>query len=465
MRYLVIGFVLLIFIGNTHAQNMDSIFIKKISDEILVNGKAYDNLRFLCKQIGGRLSGSPNMYKAEEWGKKTLAESGADKVWLQECMVPHWVRGGKDKLWISKLVSAKNMRMPDAALSLTNLDALAIGNSEGTGEQYLTRPAILINSFDELENKKDEVKNKIVFYNYKFNETFVNTFQSYSDAVKYRTQGASRAAKYGAAAVVVRSMSHATDNIPHTGALRYDTAYPKIPAMTVGLKDADKLATLLNNGPVTLNMQTNAKNYPDTIGHNVIGELQGSEYPNAYITVGGHLDSWDVCEGAHDDGTGIVQTIEILRTFKKLGYQPKHTIRFVLFANEENGLRGGAKYFEEAKAKGEKHLFALESDAGGFTPRGFGINADETVLNKMKEWLPLLKNYGCEKIDRGSDGADIGQLKSIGAVTVGLLPDTQRYFDYHHARTDVFENVNKRELNLGAINMAALIYLVDKYGL
>lgn len=465
MRQVFFAFILLCSFSSTQAQNADSLFIKKISDEILVNGKAFDNLHFLCKQIGGRLSGSPQMYKAEEWGKKVMTESGADKVWLQQCMVPHWVRGGKDNLWISKLVSAKNMRMPDAAKSITNLDALAIGNSEGTNGQILTKPAILINSFEELENKKDEVKNKIVFYNYKFNETFVNTFQSYGDAVKYRTQGASRAAKYGAAAVIVRSMSHATDNIPHTGGMRYDTTYAKIPAMTVGLKDADRLATLLKNGPVTLNMMTNAKNNPDTIGHNVIGELKGTEYPETFITVGGHLDSWDVCEGAHDDGAGIVQTIEILRTLKELGYQPKHTIRFVLFANEENGLRGGTKYFEEAKAKGEKHLFALESDAGGFTPRGFGISADETILKKMKEWLPLLKNYGCEKIDRGSDGADIGQLKSIGAVTAGLLPDSQRYFDYHHARNDVFENVNKRELNLGAINMAALIYLVDKYGL
>jgi hypothetical protein len=235
--------------------------------------------------------------------------------------------------------------------------------------------------------------------------------------------------------------------------------------VAVGLRDADWLSATLKEQPVSVTLHTHGKFFPDTIGHNVIGELRGTEYPDEYITVGGHLDSWDAAEGAHDDGAGCVQTIEILRTFRALGYKPKRTIRFVLFANEENGLRGGNKYAEEAKAKGEKHIFALESDAGGFTPRAFGISASDEQFAKASAWKPLLAPYGACEINRGGGGADIGPLaRTQGTPVAGLVPDSQRYFDIHHARNDVFEAVNKRELLLGAVNMVALIYLVDKYG-
>ncbi|HTD93714.1 MAG TPA: M20/M25/M40 family metallo-hydrolase [Chitinophagaceae bacterium] len=451
MRIALVLFCFLSAGSIASAQQEDSIFIRRLSDEVLTNGKAYDNLRELTKKIGGRLSGSPQMVKAEAWGKKTLELAGADKVWLQEAMVPHWVRGGKD------ILTAPNAR---------SLDVLALGNSYGTGEKGIRAQVIEVKSFDELEQRKGEVKGKIVFYNYKFNPRFVETFLSYIDAVKYRGQGPSQAAKYGAAAVIVRSMSHSTDNNPHTGATRYDSAYAKIPAVAIGLQDADWLSSQLQKAPVSVFFKTNGHFLPDTIGHNVIGELAGTESPQEYITVGGHLDSWDPAEGAHDDGAGIVQTIEILRAFKAMGFKPRHTIRFVLFANEENGGRGGTKYAEEARAKNEKHLFALESDAGGFTPRGFGFEASDQQLQKIFKWSSLLAPYGGGKLVKGGDGADIEPLnKTMGVVTSGLNPDSQRYFDFHHARNDVFENVNKRELELGAINMAALIYLVDKYGL
>ena len=436
------------------AQQEDSLMIRKIADEILTNGKAYDNLRVLCKTVGGRLAGSPQMPKAEQWGVKTLQQSGADKVWLQECMVPHWIRGGKDEA--SFTVDGKK----------TALDVLALGNSMGSGAKGLTAPVILIHSFEELEQKKDEVKGKIVFYNYKFNPKLVQTFQSYGDASKYRGQGPSRAAKYGAVGVLVRSMSHSTDNYPHTGGTNYDTAYAKIPAAAVGLQDADKLAKVLESGKaVSVYMKTLGEKLPDVKGHNVIGELIGTEHPEQIITVGGHLDSWDPAEGAHDDGAGCVHSIEVLRVLKAVGYRPKRTIRVVLFANEENGLRGGTQYAKEAKAKGEQHVFALESDEGGFTPRAFGITASEAQLQKANGWLPLFKPYGIFEITPGGGGADVGPLKAqLAAAIGGYVPDSQRYFDYHHARNDVFENVNKRELELGALNMAALIYLIDKYG-
>jgi len=454
MRKLFIIVFVFFLCGSSFAQNDDSIMIRRIADEILLHSKAYDNLHDLTKNVGARLSGSPGFYKAEQWGLKVLQQSGADKAWLQECMIPHWVRGGKDQA-IANISSKKR-----------ELDVIALGNSLGTAPNGISANVVEVTSFDDLDKKKDSVKGKIVFYDYKFNPTFVNVFQAYGDAVRYRGAGASRAAKYGALAVIVRSMSGSTDNNPHTGALRYDTTLPKIPAVAIGLKDADLLDSVLRQKSVTVSLKTNGHFLPDTIGHNVVGELAGTEFPGEYITVGGHLDSWDPAEGAHDDGAGIVHTIEVLRAFKALGYKPKHTIRFVLFANEENGLRGGTKYAEEAKTKNEKHIFALESDAGGFSPRGYTFGGTPEQLQKLQNWIPLLTWYGVYQIVGGGGGADVSPLSAnLKTAVAELAPDTQRYFDFHHARNDVFENVNKRELELGAVNMAALIYLVDKYGL
>ncbi|TAJ50480.1 MAG: M20/M25/M40 family metallo-hydrolase [Chitinophagaceae bacterium] len=437
------------------AQSGDEATIKQLSDEILRNGTAYDLLRQLTKDIGGRLSGSPQFAKAVQWGKVTMQQQGADKVYLQECMIPHWVRGGQDQATLVEINKKKANR---------KLDVLALGNSLGSGT--VTGELLAVANFDELEKRKDEVKGKIVYYNNGFNPTNVKPFVSYGEAGIYRRWGASRAAKYGAVGVMIRSLTESTANDPHTGGMAYIDSFPKIPAIAVGPRDADEVWAMSKTGSMKLSMTTNGHFLPDTIGHNVIGELTGTEFPDQIITVGGHLDSWDVNEGAHDDGTGVVHTIEVMRAMKAIGYKPKHTIRFVLFANEENGLRGGSKYAAEAKAKGEKHVFALESDAGGFTPRGFSIQAGKEQMDKLRSWIPLLSPYGSFEITADGGGADIGPLNRTFGIPVGeLLPDPQRYFDIHHARSDVFENVNKRELMLGAVNMAGLIYLVDKYGL
>ena len=433
----------------------DSALIRRLADTILTDGSAWANLRTLTKKVGARLSGSPGFYKAEKWGQAALSDALADKVWLQECMVPHWIRGGKDV----------------ASFGNTPLDIIALGNSVGTGPKGITAPVVLINNFDELEQHKNDLKGKIVFYNYHFNPLFVETFMAYGDAVRYRGAGPSRAAKYGAVAVLVRSMSESVDNVPHTGALMYNDSFPKIPAAAVGLQDADRLAAMLEKasgggggGSIQVYLRTGGQMLPDTIAHNVIGELRGTEFPDQYITVGGHLDSWDPAEGAQDDGAGCVQSIEVLRALKAIGYKPRHTIRVVLFANEENGGRGGRKYAEAAKANGEKHLLALESDAGGFTPRAFQLSLSDDSLAAIRPWLDLLRPYGVYLFGKGGGGSDTNPMKAaVGAVVGELRPDSQRYFDYHHARTDVLENVNKRELELGAVNMAALIYLVDKY--
>ncbi|HSU49651.1 MAG TPA: M20/M25/M40 family metallo-hydrolase [Segetibacter sp.] len=448
--------IILPFIIN--AQNSDSLFIKRIADEMLVNGEAFENLRHLTKHIGGRLAGSPQMVKAENWGLITLKQSGADTAYLQQCMVPHWVRGGTDK---ASVVSV------DGKMQKKILDVLALGNSLGTGKKGIKAEVVAVSSFDDLEKHKSELKGKIVFYNYPFNPTYIVPALAYRESGIYRANGASRAAKYGAIGVIVRSMSEGTNNHPHTGSLRYNDSFPKIPAVAVGLQDADFLWQICQqHSKVQVAFTTNGYFLPDTVGHNVIAELKGSDGSNDFITVGGHLDSWDINEGAHDDGTGVVQTIEVLRTVKTLGYRPRKTIRFVLFANEENGARGGLMYAEQAKAKNENHLLAIESDEGGFTPRGFSFTISDEKLEKIKPWTKLLNAYGVYELTKGGGGTDIAPLnKTINAPLAGLVPDNQRYFDLHHARNDVFEAVNKRELLLGAINMAALIYLVDKYGL
>ena len=439
------------------AQTDDSVFIKKISDEVLTNGKAYDLLYQLTKQVGGRLAGSPQFAKAVQWGKVSMQAMGADTVYLQECMVPHWLRGGKDKVVIVEVNKNKESK---------TLDALVLGNSLGSDGKPIIAEVMAVKDFAELEKRKDEVKGKIVFFNYPFNPTYVIPSRAYGESGIYRRNGPSRAAKYGAVAVLIRSLTEATDNNPHTGAMAYNDSFPKIPAAALGLKDADALFALCKKSTVKVSIITYAKFLPDTIGHNVIAELRGTEFPDQYITVGGHLDSWDVNEGAHDDGAGVVHTIEVMRTLKALGYHPKHTIRFVLFANEENGLRGGDKYAAVAKEKNEQHIFALESDEGGFSPRGFGFTVSATQLQKVRTWLPLLQPYGTEQLSKGGGGADIGPLaRELKTPLAGLSPDNQRYFDIHHSRGDVFEAVNKRELLLGAVNMAGLIYLIDKYGL
>ncbi|HTL06732.1 MAG TPA: M20/M25/M40 family metallo-hydrolase [Chitinophagaceae bacterium] len=460
MRKLLVFCMLLMAQSTLLAQADDSIFISKIADEILVSGKIYENLRVLCKTVGGRLSGSPQKYKAEQWGMSTLQAAGADKVYLQECKVPHWERGGKDQAWYTyKDSGGKTVK--------ELLDVLALGNSMGTGKSGLTAPVVYCRNFDDLERQKDNVKGKIVFFNNPFNEKYITPFLAYGESGVYRRSGPARAAKYGAVAVVIRSLTgSAADNNPHTGLTQYDSNYAKIPCAAMGVRDAEKLAGLLQQGKeIQLYYQSNARMLPDTIGHNVIGELTGSS-PNEIITIGGHLDSWDPAEGAQDDGAGCVHAIEVLRTLKLLGYKPKHTIRIVLFADEENGGNGGEMYAAKAKASGEQHLFAFESDAGGFTPRGMGFSMSPQQLAKAQGWLPLLLPYGVYQFTMGGGGSDIGPLHQVLKTPVaGLVPDNNRYFDLHHARNDVFENVNRRELELGAINMTALIYLVDKYGL
>lgn len=456
MNKFLVGLLLVSQMAKTQVLT-DSAFIKQISNEVLENGEAYENLFYLTKKIGNRLSGTEAFNKAVQWGKQAIQRAGATNVFLQACSIPNWKRGAKEQVTVVSINGKK--------VSIT-LNVLALGNSLGTNNKTIVAPVMAVKSFDELENRKEEVKGKIVFLNYAFNDTHVETFRAYSEAGKYRRTGASIVAKHGGLAVIVRSLSHSVDNHPHTGSMVYNDSFPKIAAVAIGLQHADSLYKWVQQNKLILSFKTNCYFDKEVIGYNVVGEIKGSEFPNEYITIGGHLDSWDVGEGAHDDGAGCVQTIEVLRSLIALNYKPKHTIRFVLFANEENGLKGGKEYANQAKLNNEEHVFALESDAGGFAPRGFGFTAKPEQLQKIQTWLPLLKPYGAEHLKMGGGGADIGPLhEAFKTVLAGLNPDSQRYFDYHHAANDVFENVNKRELLLGAVNMTAIIYLIDKYGL
>ena len=459
MKYLIYSLIV-IFSCSIYSQDLNnhSQFIKKIYNEALSSGESYERLDYLSNQIGGRLSGSINYERSVKWGKEELDLIGLDSVWLQPVMTPKWVRGAPEYAHIESS-PGNTISVPIAAL----------GGSISTPSIGVSSNVIEVKSFDELNNiGKDSINGKIIFFNRKMDPTLINTFQSYGGSVNQRTQGAAIAAKLGAIGVIVRSMTTTLDDYPHTGSMYYDglTLNERIPAAAISTNGAELLSSMLSLNPnIKFFFRQNSKNFPDVLSYNVIGQIDGSERSDEIIVVGGHLDSWDLGDGSHDDGAGIVQSMEVLRILKILNYKPKRTIRVVLFANEENGLRGGNKYAELAKKNNESHFFALESDAGGFTPRGFSFDTSESEFNSLKEFEELFNQYGIDNFIIGGSGADIGPLKDGKVILAGLRPDPQRYFDYHHAASDTFDKINKRELELGAAAMTALVYLLDNYKL
>lgn len=452
----ICSLVLILLTFQLNAQQPEQT-IRRIYDEALVNGESYEMLRELSFDIGHRLSGSPQAAAAVEWAKQQMESYGFDTVWLQPVMVPHWVRG---EVEIARIVNSTTVGSLD-------MNVLALGNSVGTGPEGISAEVVEVQNFDELiALGAENVRGKIVFYNRPMDPRHINTLQAYGGAVNQRGAGASRAAELGARAVLVRSMASNLDDIPHTGSLRYDPDQPLIPAMAISTNDAELLHEVLKKeGNVRVYMENYAQMLPDVLSYNVIGELRGSKNPDQYLVVGGHLDSWDVGHGAHDDGAGCVQSIEALRILKEIGYQPEHTLRAVMFMNEENGLRGGREYARVAKEEGEEHIAAIESDLGGFTPRGFAMTGTERQVKTLKSWSAYLDEYGLRDLGAPGGGADIGPLREQGTALIGLRPDPQRYFNYHHTAEDTFDKVDKRELELGAAAMASLLYLIDHKGL
>jgi Zn-dependent M28 family amino/carboxypeptidase len=380
-----------------------------------------------------------------------MKKAGFDKVWLQEVMVPHWVRGQKEYGEI---------------IGVGQVDILALGGSVSTPPTGIVANIVEVSDFDELRKLgRENIEGKIVFYNHIFPQNVINSFEGYGEAGPYRWYGPDSASAYGAIASITRSVSSAQDDYPHTGGTGFRSGNPAIPAVAISTLDAELLhEALLANPDLEFKLITNCKMLGEIKSYNVIGEITGSELPGEIIVVGGHLDSWDVGEGAHDDGAGCMQSMEVVRALKALNIQPKRTIRCVLFMNEENGLKGGHGYSAWAATTNEKHIAAVESDAGGFSPRGFGIDGNFLQHPHIESLKKILLPYGVYHLREGHGGADIGPLKKYGTVLFGVSPDSQRYMDLHHTANDTFDKINKRELHLSAATMAMLCWWLSEYG-
>jgi len=432
----------------------DSLLLSKLREEILNNSTCYENLGSLTKTVGNRITGSRTSIRAIQWGMHALKMAGADAVIAQQVWVTHWMRGAeslKVKLPGSKVYVPMNM--------------LSLGNSIGSGTA-VEAPILMVQNMDEFNAlSPDKVAGHIVFFNYRFRKDMSSSFEAYGDAIKYRALTPTVVAQKGGAGVIIRSLSTGDDDQPHTGMTRMVDSIRKIPAAAIGNKGADRLEVACRKGEVMAQLTTSGKLEDSVMSYNVVGEIKGSQYPDEYIVVGGHLDSWDVGEGAHDDGAGCVQSIEVLRAIKAIGLKPARTIRVVLFMNEENGARGGVAYADSARVHHEKHILALESDAGGFSPRGIGLEMPADKKAIINSWVHWFEPLHATDFSREEGGTDIGPLAKLGTPLAGLNPDPTHYFDYHHSARDVFENVDKKDLAMGAAVMASLVLLVSEHGL
>jgi len=425
--------------------------LRAIFNEALTDTTAYNHLRYLCANTKGRIPGSPAAAEAVEYTRQALIKAGADTVWLQKVPVPHWERGRESARAISTLLGS------------VDLTISSLGLSVGTTDDGLVAGVIEIKDFSELQKiGRQGIEGRIVFFNRKVDNTLINTFAGYAGAVEQRTRGASEAARYGAVAVVVRSVTQALHDFPHTGVTRYEEGVTRIPAVAVSTTGAEKLSSMLRSDPaLKLHLVSACRNYPDTWSYNVIGEIKGSLKPNEYIISGGHLDSWDISEGAHDDAGGCLQAVEMIRIYKKLGLRPKRSFRAVMFMNEEMSGTGGRVYAEEAVAKGEIHYAAHEADRGVMSPLGFGFDITGERLLELKSLAGYFQPYNIRNFDQGGGGSDISPLKPQGTLLMGIVPDTQRYFFYHHSANDTFDQVNIREFQMGSAATASLLWLID----
>ncbi len=413
----------------------------RIIGAALTSDRAYSRLGHLTDHIGNRLSGSANLERAITWAVAEMKRDGLDNVRAEKVMVPHWVRG-EESLEMLSPVPRK-------------LQMLGLGNSIGTPVEGISAEAIVVRNFAELDQLGEQVRGKIVVYN--------APFTSYGATVAYRLQGASRAARYGAVAALVRSITPVSLQTPHTGAMAYDPAQPKIPVAAITIEAAEFLQRMNDRGDhPTLRLRMEAKFLPDAESANVVAEITGSEKPDEIVLIGGHFDSWDVGQGAHDDGGGCIVAWETIRLLKELGLRPRRTIRVVLYTNEENGTRGGAAYLEAHRAEVAKHIFAIESDSGVYRPEGFGLaaNAPLQARSNLQEIAKLLSGIGADGIAADGGGADIGPMMREGVIGASLDVDGSHYFDIHHTPADTFDKVNPRELALCVATMAVMAYTV-----
>ena len=439
------------------SEKIAAIKISEIYQKALTDGKSYLWLQHLTKQIGGRPTGSLNAERAINWASGELRNLGLDSLWLQPVMVPKWVRG-----------TFEYASFESSPGNTINVKICSLGGSISTPKGGIRSKVVEIKSIEELEKIGEEkIKGKIVFFNRPMQPNLINTFSAYANAVDQRYSGAEESAKYGAAAVIVRSLNLRLDDIPHTGIMSYGKLpiNQRIPAASSSTNDAQLLSSMISLNPdLIFFLRQDCKNYPDVKSYNVIGQVNGFESPEKIILIGAHLDSWDLGEGAHDDGAGVVQSMEVLNLFDKINYKPKNSIRIVLFMGEENGRSGAITYSKGVSKIKEKHIIALESDSGGFTPRGFNFETSDYYYEKIQSWKSFFDPYNIHLFLRGGSAPDVSLLKNNANILAGLKTDSQRYFIHHHSEMDVFESINKRELELGSASMATLIYLIDYLG-
>ena len=388
-----------------------------------------------------RLSGSSGNADAVEWGLRTMRELGLQNVRAEPCLVPHWERG----------VETAAIVGDGEPLRVT-----ALGGSIGTPTEGIEAEVVEVRSFEQLQQLGDAARGKLVFFNRPMPRALRAVGQAYGEAVPQRSNGAIEAGKVGALGAIVRSMTTALDTLPHTGAMHYDPQVPQVPAAAIATLDAERLHEALQRGPVRVRLQLGCRQLPDAPGANVVGELVGSAFPEKVVVVGGHLDAWDLGQGAHDDGAGCVHALEAVRLLQACGIRPRCTIRVVLYANEENGLRGARAYADAHRDELRHHIAALESDSGGFAPSGILTSLRDDAAAAMRAALAPLQDHGAGTFlpGAGACGADIGPLHDAGVPCFGLHVGSQRYFDHHHAANDTLEAVDDRELALGAAVVA-----------
>jgi len=423
--------------------------VDKIVTTAHADRDAYKKLSHLTDRIGHRLSGSPELDRAIAWAAQAMKDDGHD-VHTEKVMVPHWVRG----------VEAAELKAPIAR----PLHVLGLGGTIGTPKGGITAPVVVVHNWDELEAKHEAVKGAIVLYDVAMPKWTEEKGSGYGETVEYRGRGASRAAKLGAVAVLMRSVTAHSLNTLHTGAMNYEDGIAKIPALAVTVEDSTLIARLAAEGPVTVHLRAEDQMLPDAPSANVIGELRGREHPEEVVVIGGHIDSWDVGQGAHDDGSGAVTMMQALTTIRKLGLVPRRTIRVVLFTNEENGLRGGRAYAKDHAAELPNTVLAVESDSGGFAPRGFSVASKPEVQDRMKarvtEITSLLSSISATRVTVGHGGADIGPMGPAGVPMLGLDTDGRTYFDIHHTDADTLDKVDPAALADDVAAVAALAYVV-----
>lgn len=443
----------LLFGGAMHAQ-VDAAkakMIKSMYTEALGTQQGYNWLKYMCEEIGARPSGSEAGNIAARWTMQELLNAGADTAWLQEVEVPKWYRGAE---WSKAYAGGEAIELPTTAL----------GGSVATPKKGVKAEVVEVGSFTELEELGEEnIKGKIVFYNTYMDHGMIDTYNAYGGAVKYRWAGAMEASKYGAVATVMRSVTLLHDNLPHTGAMSYGDVKNQIPSAAISWQAADKLDHLLGDGQkVEIELFLDCGVQGTAINYNVVADFTGSEKPEEIMLVGGHLDSWDLGQGAQDDGAGCAHAMQVPNLMRQVGYQNKRTIRVVLWANEEFGLDGAKAYANWARANGVHHYVAMESDGGGDVPRGFGIGANDSIVERVQELAPYFKPYGIHTLAKGGGGADLSPLQGHDDFFIGFRPDSQRYFDFHHSARDVIEAIHPRSLEMGSASLAALYFLLDQ---